>query len=96
MRNPNELVNIPRDDIAVGPPLPRRRTKFDKARRPPLSPVLRDGAEEKRRLLKKMKEEALRLEDQRRMRAQKHVLAANREREDLDARFRRRKSNLRT
>lgn len=93
-RNRNELVNSPRDDLAVRPPLPYRRTKSDSARRPPLSPVLRDRAEEKRRLLKEMKEDALRLEDQRRMRAQKHVLDANREREDLDDRLRRRKSNL--
>lgn len=93
-RNRSELVNSKHDNAGCRSPVRDRRPKSEGARRPPLSPVLRDRAEEKRRLLKEMKEDALRLEDQRRVRAQKHVLDANREREDLDERFRQRKSNL--
>lgn len=83
-----------REDRPTQPPLSPRRVKSERASRPPLSPVLRGRAEEKRRILKEMKEDALRLEDERRMRAQKHVQDANREREAMDERFRRRKSSL--
>lgn len=83
-----------REDRPAQPPLSTRRTKSERASRPPLSPVLRGRADEKRRLLKEMKEDALRLEDERRVRAQKHVQDANREREAMDDRFRRRKSSL--
>lgn len=71
-----------------------QRAKSERASRPPLSPKLRGRAEEKRRILKEMKEDALRLEDERRRRAQKHVQDANREREAMEDRLRRRKSNL--
>lgn len=84
-----------REDRTDQPPLSSpRRVKSERASRPPLSPKLRERAEEKRQILKDMKEDALRLEDERRRRAQKHVQDANREREAIEDRLRRRKSNL--
>lgn len=62
--------------------------------RPPLSPKLRAKAEEKRKLLREMKEDALNLETERRRRAEKHVKDANREMEVMNDRLRRRKSRL--
>lgn len=63
--------------------------------RPPLSPTLRAKAEERRRILYDMREDALNLETERRRRAERHVKDANREREAMNDRHRKRKSRLR-
>lgn len=89
-------MNIARNTIPLSPAGSKSSegSSSERARRPPLSPTLRTRAEEKRKLLREMKEDALNLEMERRRRAEKHVKDANREREAMNDRLRRRKSKL--